>query len=55
MKIAFFAFLAAASMAIAQHDHDDHGKEMTLTTLVVDTGCYMSHDTKGEKDRKSVV
>ena len=49
MKIAFLAFLAAASMAIAQHDHDDHGKEMTLTTLVVDTGCYMSHDTKGEK------
>ena len=33
--------------------HDEHkGKEMTLTATVVDTGCYLSHDTKGEKHVK---
>lgn len=27
-------------------------KEITITGLVVDTGCYMSHNTKGEKHVK---
>ncbi len=27
-------------------------KEITVTGLVVDTGCYMSHNTKGEKHIK---
>lgn len=25
------------------------GKPIELTALVIDTGCYLSHDTKGEK------
>jgi hypothetical protein len=36
-------------MALAQHAHDDHGKVTTMTSRVVDTGCYLSHDTKGDK------
>jgi hypothetical protein len=27
-------------------------KPITMTALVVDTGCYLSHDTKGEKHIK---
>jgi len=49
MKTTLLILLAAATLAIAQHDHGDHGKEMTMTTLVVDTGCFMSHNSKGEK------
>ena len=41
--------LAGAGMVVAQHDHDDHAKTTTMTALVVDSGCYMSHDSKGEK------
>lgn len=29
--------------------HNDAGKPLTITGQVVDTGCYVSHDTKGEK------
>ena len=33
--------------------HDDHpGKPLTITGIVVDTGCYMSHDSKGEGHAK---
>ena len=39
-------FLLAA-LAIAQHDHQPKGPSATLTGLVVDTGCYLSHDSKG--------
>lgn len=49
MKTISLTLLAFATLAIAQHDHGDKGKEMTMTGLVVDTGCYMSHDSKGEK------
>jgi len=49
MKYTLLKMLAVASIAMAQHDHGDHGKEMTMTSLVVDTGCYMSHSSKGEK------
>ena len=50
MKKAMFTMLAGAALAMAQHDHkDEHAKEMTLTGLVVETGCYMSHDSKGAK------
>jgi len=40
---------AGALFAVAQHEHGEHGKEMTMTSLVVDTGCYMSHNSKGDK------
>ncbi len=50
MKKTMFTMLAAAALAMAQHGHkDEHAKEITLTGLVVDTGCYMSHDSKGAK------
>ena len=51
MKTTIFILIAGATMAMAQHDHGEHGKEMTMTSLVVDTGCYLSHDSKGEKHR----
>ena len=51
MKNTIFILIAGATMAMAQHNHGDHGKEMTMTSLVVDTGCYLSHDSKGEKHR----
>ncbi len=41
--------IAGATLAMAQHDHGDNGKQITMTSLVVDTGCYMSHDSKGAK------
>jgi hypothetical protein len=37
--------LAALGLA---HE-DPKGKAVTVTGTVVDTGCYMSHDAKGEK------
>lgn len=49
MKKIAFTLLAGAAMAMAQHAHGGEGKEMTMTSLVVDTGCYMSHNSKGEK------
>ena len=49
MKTTLLLLLAGASLAIAQHSHGDQGKEITMTSLVVDTGCYMSHSSKGEK------
>ncbi len=49
MKTVILTLIAGATLAMAQHDHGDHGKEMTMTSLVVDTGCYMSHNSKGEK------
>lgn len=51
MRTVILTLFAGATMAMAQHDHGDHGKEMTMTSLVVDTGCYLSHDSKGEKHR----
>ena len=48
MMKATFIILAGATLAIAQHDHKEGpSKAMSLTGLVVDTGCYMSHDSKG--------
>jgi hypothetical protein len=49
MKSILFALLAGTGFAVAQHAHGDNGKEVTMTTLVVDTGCYMSHSSNGEK------
>jgi hypothetical protein len=49
MKRAIVTFLTGAALALAQHDHGTQGKEVTMTSLVVDTGCYMSHDSKGPK------
>jgi type 1 fimbria pilin len=36
--------LAAAALALA-HDNHEKGKEITVTGLVVDTGCYMAHNS----------
>lgn len=41
----FFAFLLAVG-ALFAHD-EPKGKPITVTGLVVDTGCYLSHDSKG--------
>ena len=38
--------LAVASLAMA---HDDHpGKPITIVGQVIDTGCYLTHDSKGD-------
>ena len=50
MRKSLLITLAGAALAIGQHDHQDgHAKEITFTGHVVDTGCYMSHDSKGGK------
>ncbi len=49
MKMTLLTLIAIASTAIAQHEHSDAGKVTTMTSLVVDTGCYMAHNSKGEK------
>ena len=49
MKTTILILIAGAMVATAQHDLGDHGKEITMTSLVVDTGCYLSHDGIGEK------
>lgn len=50
MKTTLLTLLAIASLALAQHEHGAAaGKDMTMTGLVVDTGCYMAHNSKGEK------
>lgn len=49
MKTAILMLIAGTAVAMAQHDHDGQSKMMTMTSLVVDTGCYMSHSSKGDK------
>ena len=49
MKTIISTWIAAAALAVAQHDHGSNAKTITMTSLVVDTGCYMSHNSKGEK------
>jgi hypothetical protein len=41
-------FLAGATW-LAGHDPGKGGRPVTVNGLVVDTGCYLSHDSKGEK------
>jgi hypothetical protein len=42
-----------ALLASALFAHDEHkGKPVTLTGTVVDTGCYVSHDSKGPEHAK---
>jgi hypothetical protein len=48
MKIRFAVLTALLALAGLAHDEHD-GKPLTITGTVVDTGCYMSHDSKGEK------
>lgn len=48
MKRALLSAAMLCSAAAAQTAN----KEVSLTGLVVDTGCYVSHDTKGEKHVK---
>lgn len=50
MKKAIVSFFAIATFALAQHDHKNgQGKELSFTGTVIDTGCHMAHDSKGEK------
>ncbi len=49
MKTTILMLITGAALALAQHDHGDHGKEITMTSLVIDTGCYIAHNSKGEK------
>ena len=51
MNHTILTLLAGATLALAQHDHAESSKPVTMTALVVDTGCYMSHNTKGDKHR----
>lgn len=45
-------FILAALLAVAAPAHDGHdahhGKLASISGTVVDTGCYVSHDSKGE-------
>lgn len=44
------SLLATAALATCVFAHDDpKSKLVTVTGTVVDTGCYMSHDSKGAK------
>lgn len=45
-KLLFSALTIAVVMAFAHEGHE-HGKPVTVTGEVVDTGCYVSHDGKG--------
>ena len=48
MRIRFT--MLAALLAVAGLAHDEHeGKPVTVIGTVVDTGCYMSHNSTGEK------
>ncbi|MBY0508159.1 MAG: hypothetical protein K2X03_29870 [Bryobacteraceae bacterium] len=38
-------------LTLSQHDHEAPASVGVLTALVVDTGCYVSHNSKGEKHR----
>ena len=49
MTRTILTILAAAALALAQHDHHEKGKEITVTGLVVDTGCYMAHNSTGQQ------
>lgn len=48
-RILLFGAVLAIFMtgALFAHDDDLHGKAITLTGMVVDTGCYLSHNSKG--------
>jgi hypothetical protein len=49
-KTLIFACVALGMLAVA---HDlPKGKLITMTGTVVDTGCYISHDSKGESHAK---
>ena len=52
MKWTILILIAGSNLTMGQHDHGGKSKEITMTSLVVDTGCYLSHDSKGEKHEK---
>lgn len=43
----FLAVFGAASFGLLFAHDEVHGKPITVTGQVVDTGCYLSHDSKG--------
>ena len=49
--------LASITCAAALFAHEEHkgGKPITLTGQVVDTGCYISHDSKGPDHEKCAM
>ena len=46
------ACLLLLSAIVASLAQDAKPRPVSITGLVVDTGCYLSHDTKGEKHIK---
>jgi hypothetical protein len=49
-KVLIFALVALGTLVLA---HDvTKGKTVSITGTVVDTGCYVSHDSKGEGHAK---
>jgi hypothetical protein len=51
MSKTFITVFAAIGMLALAHDAPK-GKTVTMTGTVVDTGCYVSHDSKGESHAK---
>src|SRR5215469_2105724 len=49
-KIITAVFVISGMLALA-HD-EPKGKQISITGTVVDTGCYVSHDSKGEAHAK---
>ena len=46
MTKTILTILAAAALVLG-HDNHEKGKDITVTGLVVDTGCYMAHNSTG--------
>jgi hypothetical protein len=51
MNLRTIAILLGAAIGLAAHE-TGKGHAVSVTGLVVDTGCYLSHDSKGEKHRE---
>ena len=47
MRKTFLLGLAVAAFAFGQHHHEAGGKAITVVGQVIDTGCYLVHDSKG--------
>ena len=49
LRTARLPLLMVALVAVSFAHDEPKGKLITITGTVVDTGCYLSHDSKGEK------
>ena len=52
MYIRLILGMALATLAFGQHEHAAGGKTITVVGQVVDTGCYLVHDSKGPEHIK---